>query len=123
MNLTKLVQAIESDSNLSSIPANERLKAIQLLYIMSGCDYTSFFYGFSKSVFFNTFIANIKFVYNGIIGEQVPLLSSFNNLPGACTDCHSSNEKCSVCSQKFTLGLLAFYRLIGSLYFRASKHF
>ncbi|XP_071847719.1 uncharacterized protein [Apostichopus japonicus] len=77
--------------NLSLIPS-----FVQVLYICSGCDFTSFFKGHSKKGFLEVFFRDCEFI-TGIESD------------GKLNDCGVSTwEK----------GLLAFCRLIGSVYFR-----
>ena len=66
---------------------------LQILYVASGCDFTSFFKGHSKKGFLDVFIRDCEFITG-------------SNSTGKLDD---SNEE---------LSLLAFYRLIGSVYFR-----
>ena len=70
---------------------------MQTLYATSGCDYTSFFYGYGKSTFFPSFSQNANF----IVGKEV----DFQNLSLDLTP----NES-----------LAAFYRLIRTIYY--TKH-
>ncbi|CAG2187243.1 unnamed protein product [Mytilus edulis] len=66
-------------------------KCLQTLFILSGCDYLSFFRGFTNRIVFDNFRKHCHF----ITGTEFPGSLS-ENTPN---------------------GLLAFYRLIGTLYF------
>ncbi|PIK43063.1 hypothetical protein BSL78_20092 [Apostichopus japonicus] len=68
----------------------------QTLYVVSGCDFTSFFKGHSKKGFLDVFFRDCEFITG----------------PDACGKLDDFRHS--------EVGLLAFYRLIGSVYFR--KH-
>lgn len=96
-DLCSLLQADLSFQSLGSTLIAQLPLFLQMVYIVSGCDFTSFFHGHSKKQFLDVFQRDCFF----ITGEDSKgLLSHF---------CNSTFEK----------GLLAFYRLIGSVYFRS----
>lgn len=97
LNLNNLHSAINRDPDLVSIPIEARCRVIQLIYITSGCDYLSFWVGHGKSGFLACLFQHAEFISSG------------RYVPG----CLAENS--------FDLSLLAFYRLIGSLYFKQCR--
>ena len=97
MSMHTLQDALLSDPDLETIPEEQRAKIIQALFVLTGCDFTSFFSGLGKVTFFNTFMKNARF----IVGTD--------SLAGDLTDNVFTTE-----------GFMAFTRLIGCAYF--SKH-
>lgn len=96
LHLNILVQALECDPDLASLPKPELPKIFQMLFITSGCDYVSYFAGQGKAAFFNAFFQHSAF----ITGKQMSgLLSDFTE-------------------DKKDLGFLALLRLVGTLYFK-----
>ncbi|XP_071949801.1 uncharacterized protein [Antedon mediterranea] len=87
-------------TDLSLQPLGDMLctvpKLLQTLFISSGCDYVSFFKGYSKKRFMEVFYRNCKFVSGGIH-------TGYLNQIGPDVQ---------------HLGLLAFYRLVGCVYFQ-----
>lgn len=96
INLNKLIQAIDSDPDLSNLPEVNKGSIYQSIFIASGCDYVSFFSGYGKVTFVNTFCQHASFI-NG------------TDMEGSLCDTHGSSV---------TVGFLAFIRLIGTLYFK-----
>ncbi|KAJ8036249.1 hypothetical protein HOLleu_20166 [Holothuria leucospilota] len=99
INMNSFVMALTKDlqlqklgiGNLPAIPS-----FLQVVYICSGCDFTSFFKGHSKRAFLDVFYRDCEFITGmGSVGK----LDDFED---------STLEN----------GLLAFFRLIGSVYFR-----
>ena len=68
---------------------------MQTVYIAFGCDFTSFFKYHGKVTFFNTFVSNAQF----ICGQQYE------------GSLHHTSED-------YLTGLLAWYRLVGCVYFK-----
>ncbi|KAJ8048225.1 hypothetical protein HOLleu_00456 [Holothuria leucospilota] len=95
LSLSKLVNFLRSDPDLDALAKDQLPTTMQTIYIASGCDYTSFFYGCGKASFLSTFFQHANFITGS--DEEGTL---------ADNDIHS--EK----------GLLAFYRLVGSLYYK-----
>lgn len=62
IHLNKLINALSLDPDLACIPCNKLTRILQMLYICSGCDYISYFYGYGKSAFFNTFHQHASFI-------------------------------------------------------------
>ena len=61
IHLNALVQALSNDVDLNPIPTENRSKVLQSLFVLNGCDCTSFFVGFGKVVFFKAFYAYSEF--------------------------------------------------------------
>jgi len=99
LHLNNLVTALQLDLDLASLPRPALANIFQMLFIVSGCDYISYFAGLGKAAFFNAFFQHATF----ITGQ---------NLPGLLSD---MAENCK------EVGFLAFLRLIGTLYFK--KHY
>ena len=93
--INKLIKCLKSDPDLGQVTNDSVCSIIQFLFIVSGCDYISFFAGFGKIRFLQTF-----FQYATFISPNSALLLGRLD---AKTD-----------------GLLAFLRLIGCLYYK--KH-
>ena len=55
-------QAITHDHDLQSIVAEDRSKILAMLYILTGCDFTSFFGGLEKSSFLKVFFHFSEFI-------------------------------------------------------------
>ena len=70
-----------------------------MLFVVSGCDYISYFMGFGKGMFLNTFYQYAEF----ISGKN------------------STGYLCHITEDSKRTGFLSFLRLIGSLYFK--KHY
>ena len=91
--LNKLVDAINSDPDISLIATAQRPQALQTLYIATGSDYTSFFQGLGKVSFLKTFFRHSRF----ILGTE--------SLPGSLGDMSNGQE------------FFSFLRLVGSAYY------
>ena len=90
----KLQEAVLRDPDLASIPTSNRAQVLQAVYVLSGCDFVSFFAGFGKAAFFKCLLMYSDF----IAGQQL--------LPGDLSENTASEP-----------GLQAFIRLTGCLYF------
>ena len=62
LHLNSLVEAINKDVDLNCIPAEERTRVLQSLYVLTGCGFTSYLVGFGKVTFFKTFYQYASFV-------------------------------------------------------------
>jgi hypothetical protein len=96
--MTSLISAFGRDPDLASIDANDRAKLLQLLYIASGCDFLSFWVGHGKCGFLNCLF------------QYAPFITSGRYAVGKMTDI-----------ENFEQSLFAFYRMIGSLYFKQAR--
>ena len=99
VHLPALQEALINDPDLAHLPNDILLPCLQTLYVVSGCDYVSFFAGIGKVTFLDTFYQHANFI-NDI------------NLLGTLADIMQHNEE---------HGFLAFLRLIGSVYFKRYK--
>ncbi|CAH1775834.1 unnamed protein product, partial [Owenia fusiformis] len=104
LELNALKNAISRDPDLGTIISSgvNVFKVIQMVYIASGCDFVSYFAGHGKTSFFKTFFKHAEFVTSG----------RFDKCPGTLDNS---------CSEKQNEGLLAFFRLIGCLYFHSNR--
>ncbi len=98
-HLNKLVQALELDPDVASLPKSELTVIFQMLFICSGCDYVSYFAGLGKANFFNSFFQHVKFISGQQMGNFLLEHKETNTIKG----------------------FLSFQRLIGTLYFK--KHY
>ena len=96
-----LHSALCQDSDLVSLDKERIGKIIQVVFICSGCDFVSYFIGQGKASFYKIFFQYCRF----ISGQSD---QSFGSL-------HQTNQ------DSRTLGLLAFYRLIGCVYFQSNR--
>ena len=101
VSFNSLHSCLQRDPDLGLLPPNQLPQILQTLYIVSGCDYVSFFVGFGKAKFYQTFFQFASFI------------SGSNAVSGSLGD---------VKSESITSGLLSFYRLIGCLYFVKYKN-
>ncbi|CAH1799207.1 unnamed protein product [Owenia fusiformis] len=103
IDMSALKSAIAKDPCL--LPLREAgidyYKVLQIIYIVSGCDYLSYFVGQGKGSFFKLFFANVKFITLGTSDE----------CGNICQTSESDRHK----------GLLSMYRLIGCVYFAANR--
>ena len=82
-----LNHAVQNDPDLMSIGPNIQLQVLQTLYVVTGCDYVSFFKGF-----LNTFFQHASFISSG-------------DPPGTLSEVHSEEV------------FLSFLPLVGTVYF------
>ena len=99
MCLNSLTQALKDDPDLASLPSNLVALNFQMLFTCSGCDYISFFSGYGKAEFLNTFCQHAIFITG-------------NGSKGRLSDCSDLSKK---------QGYLSFLQLIGTMYFK--KHY
>ncbi|CAH1232408.1 Hypp454 [Branchiostoma lanceolatum] len=98
ININHLRTSICNDPSLTIHPEEERPRLLVLLFILSGCDYTSFFRMKGKVSFLTTLLQHCEF----ITGD--------NHRPQRGSLLDSGD-----------LGILAFFRLIGCLYYKSCK--
>lgn len=99
LHMNNFMAAINTDPNLSSLSTESRPKILQMLYIATGCDFTSFFVGLGKTSFLKAFFAFSELISGGTNPK----------IPGSLS-----------CSQPEHDGFLAFIRLVGVTYY--AKH-
>ena len=102
IHLNKLVAGVENDDHLVCIPQENRTKVAQTVYIASGCDFVSYWVGLGKTRYFKAFFQCADF----ISGHRNPALYG-------CLSYTSEALR--------EVDALAFYRLIGSLYFKENR--
>lgn len=99
LHLNQLINALEADPDLQNVPKSTIKEIIQVLYVVSGCDFTSFFFGVSKQAFLKAL-----FTYS------VFITTPCTNIPGSLADVEPESN-----------GFLAFVRLVGVAYFMKNK--
>ena len=99
-NMNDFVECLKTDPDLHSIPPAHRGKILQVLYIATGCDFTSFFAGIGKATFLKAFFQYAQFITGLLPAQTNGSLAHIN--PG-------SN------------GFLAFVRLVGVAYFQKNR--
>ena len=97
LDLNKLMNIMSLNANLQSIPFCFIGSEMQMLYVVSGCDYVSFFNYHTKRNFIDVYLDNVMFIsfkeqYTGSLSR---------------TSIHEWDD-----------GLMAFYRLVGCVYFK-----
>ena len=102
LNLTALVQALCNDPDLAHINPSLRPQILQTLFVVSGCDYISFFSRLGKATFLRYFYQYASFISSGD-----------ETTPGTLADTALQDEV-------YQQGYLSFIRLIGTVYFK--KH-
>ena len=98
-SLNNLQLALDNDPDLASITRERLLTTHQMLFIVSGCDYVSYFAGLGKAAFLNAFYQYSTFITG-------------NKEEGSLSENSGESET--------KRGFLAFVRLVGTLYFK--KH-
>ena len=93
-NITAFAEKLNHDPDLHCIPAEHSAAIIQATYVCSGCDYTLFFAGCGKTAFFAALYQYSEFITSGTLA------------PGL------------LCREDEKTSLLAFYRLVGCVYFK-----
>ena len=101
LHLKALVHALQNDPDLAHIDQKILPKVFQALYVVTGCDYISFFSQVGKASFMRYFYQYASFI------------SSAREYPGTLADTCLSDGM-------YQQGYLAFLRLIGTVYFK--KH-
>ena len=102
LNLRGFVSALQRDPDLAQLNPTILSHIVQTLFVVSGCDYVSFFSEIGKATFLRYFFAYASFITSG--ESLTPGTLADTKLGGAQLD----------------LGFLAFLRLIGTVYFK--KH-
>ena len=95
LSLHGLADAVSRDPDMFDIPHEERLATLQSLYVLTGCDFTSFFSQISKSFFATTFFRFAAFI-----------CANTERLPGNLAETTTQESS-----------FLAFLRLVGVVYF------
>ena len=100
VNLSALHAALGNDPDLAGLEAVNLAQILQTLFVCTGCDYISFFYGIGKSTFLRYFFQNASFITG-------------SNAEGSLANVQLDNEN-------FKKGFWAFLRLVGTVYYK--KH-
>ena len=95
MSINNLQIALDNDPDLASIDRERLPSTLQMLFIVSGYDCTSYFAGIGKAAFLNAFYQYSDFITG-------------NKQEGSLSDSSSESE--------MKIGFLSFVRLIGTLY-------
>ena len=114
LNLNNLVSAFKNDYLLADIPRSCLTDFIQFVYITSGTDYTSSFYGHGKVSFFKVCFQYSKFIFSH---DSYGSIINFPAYPCKNRACHQSDLSCDACNSALDKSLSGFLRLIGSVYF------
>ncbi len=102
LHLSSFVTAISNDPDLSSIPSELLPQIFQTIFVVTGCDYVSYFSGIGKATFLRYFYQHAEFITSGK-----------GNVPGTLADV-------SIDSDLSETGFLSFLRLVGVVSFK--KH-
>ena len=62
LNVKALCITLRCDPDLAPLPRDKIQLIFQMLYICTGCDYTSFFKSIGKTTFLNTFYQHAEFI-------------------------------------------------------------
>ena len=68
LHLNKLIHALRSDPDLAQVPLEQRPSVVQAVYIVTGCDYISYFKGIGKEFFLNV-LFNMQLL---LLAEWIP---------------------------------------------------
>ena len=99
LNLQALITAFENDPDLAGIARTDITRIIQMLFIITGCDFVSFFNGLGKATFLNTLFEYSRFIN-----------ANSTDVPGTLSMTSLNSD-----------GLLSFLRLVGCAYFKKHK--
>ena len=122
LDLNLLRTCLDQDPELCSIDSKITPYYIQMLYIVSGCDYTSHFVNRGKCSFFKWAFQFSNFVCNGYYGHNLEVHKfQPDNMKKMlqCSSCAESINFCQQCQNYFLAFKLPFLRLIGCVYFFA----
>jgi hypothetical protein len=97
LNVNKLIDLMNKNTDLKSIDSKNIPLNIQTLFICSGCDFVSFFRHYTKNRFYDAFFDNCDFI------------TASDEFTGSLDQTDIDN---------WTQGLLAFYRLVGSVFLK-----
>ena len=103
LNLSNLISALQNDPDLAHVNPSVLAKVMQTIYVVTGCDYISFYSQIGKATFLRYFYQYTSFITAG----------NDPSTPGTLYDVGLE-------SNNYKLGYLAFLRLIGTVYFK--KH-
>ena len=102
LHLSSLINALNRDPDLSSVESSLLPRIHQTLFVVTGCDYISFFRGIGKATFMRYFFQHSEFITSGK-GNTMGTLA-----------------KVSVQNKEYEEGFISFLRLVGVVYMK--KH-
>lgn len=102
LNMTNLIRVLNCDPDLGHINCTQLPQILQTLYVITGCDYISFFSQIGKATFLRYFFQYAPFITGSESTEM-----------GSLADVDLENGK-------YKHGYLAFTRLVGTVFFK--KH-
>jgi hypothetical protein len=105
IDINALMVALDTDPDLQELPLQLRPIMLQTGYLLSGCDYISYWHGLGKITFLKTLLRHSGFI-------NAPMNQPGVNVIGNLTNTHSENQK---------VGFLPFIRPVGCLYFNKHK--
>ena len=65
LTLSKVDEALHYDHCMATISPQIRAQILQTLYVVTGCDYVSYFHGIGKIKFLQVFFQHASFISNG----------------------------------------------------------
>ncbi|CAC5375416.1 unnamed protein product [Mytilus coruscus] len=77
--MNRFIRCLESDPDLHSIEKDDLPLIIQNLFILTGCDYVSFFKDHGKTSFFKTFFKYTEFITSSVENNVIGKLSLTNS--------------------------------------------
>lgn len=104
LHLSAFITVLKNDPDLSTVPQSQIPQVIQTLFVVTGCDYVSFFSGIGKAAFMKYFYQHADFICSE--GEQ-----TLGTLAHTGPDLMELNT-----------GFLSFIRLVGTAYFKKYAH-
>ena len=66
LHLNRFVHALHSDPGLAQVSPGQRASTVQAVYILTGCDYISYFKGIGKVFFLNILFQYATFITGGV---------------------------------------------------------
>ena len=99
LSLPNLKYNLINDPDLSSISPTLLPQVLQTLYVVTGCDYISFFSGLGKTTLMKCSCQHAEFITGG------------TNYPGGLS-------QCALDTDEHEMGFLSLLRLIGTAYFK-----
>ena len=99
VNIQQIVEKVSSNLHLNEMSLNKIGNLLQILFIVTGCDYVSYFKNHPKTPMYNCFFDNINFI------------------------CKSTGQLCTITLDEtscdsYEHGFISFGYLIGCVYFK-----
>ena len=102
LHMRQLIIALSNDPDLASVETTLLPKILQTLFVVTGCDYISFFSGTGIAMFLRYFFQHAEFI------------------TGSSQYTHGSLSDTLLEDAVYKQGFFAFLRLVGTVYFK--KH-